>query len=216
VPNGGYDGRQLVPAGIRHGHGIRVVTPGRLIHLKGVSLAIRAVAAANVPDLRLTVIGDGPERRHLERLTRRLEADVTFTGWLPQEDLFQFLAGSDILLFPSLHDECGFVVLEAMAHGLVPVVIDNGGPPMLVGDAGLAVRQGGRTATVAALAEQLRTLAVRPERRLALRKRACLRAQRFEWRARHAEIRALYGQVIGAQSDDGLVLEPPQNDRSDV
>jgi glycosyltransferase involved in cell wall biosynthesis len=207
VPNGGYDGRDVVAAPLRHDARVRVITPGRLIHLKGVSLAVRAVAAAHTPDLHLTVVGDGPERERLQRLASELQVDVTFTGWLPQAELFALLAASDVLLFPSLHDECGFVVLEAMAHGLVPVVIDNGGPPLLAGDAGLTVRPGRRTALVAALAGHLRMLATQPELRAVLHRRARLVAQSFEWRTRHGDISALYRQ-LGAESRAGAPMAP--------
>jgi glycosyltransferase involved in cell wall biosynthesis len=208
TPNGGYDGRDLVATTGSRDHRVRVITPGRLIHLKGVSLAVRALAAARAPDLQLTVVGDGPERERLKRLARELEVDVTFTGWLSQPELFAFFAQSDVLLFPSLHDECGFVVLEAMAHGLVPVVLANGGPPLLAGNAGLAVVASGRTATVEMLARHLRSLVDDPELRLALRQRAYQRAQAFEWKARCAQVRALYRQLeIGGPVGDHAPLQ---------
>jgi glycosyltransferase involved in cell wall biosynthesis len=198
VPNGGYDSRHLIAAADRHDGRVRAITPGRLVHLKGVSLAVRAFAEARLPDVHLTVVGDGPEHGRLAQLARELGVDVTFTGWLPQTELFTLLAGSDVLLFPSLHDECGFVVLEAMAHGLVPIVLENGGPPLLVGNAGLTVPPGRRSAVVQALAGHLRTLAGQPELRTALQRSARQRAQAFEWRARRAEIHALYQQVDAA------------------
>jgi glycosyltransferase involved in cell wall biosynthesis len=203
VPNAGYDRRQVIPDPDRQDGDVLAVTPGRLIHWKGASLAIRAVAATRIPGLRLIMVGDGPERGPLERLADRLGSDVTFSGWLPQAELFELLARSDILLFPSLHDECGFVVLEAMAHGLIPVVIDNGGPPLLAGDAGLAVSPGGRRAVVEALAGHLRTLVACPELRLTFQRRARERAHQFEWEARRAQIRTLYGQLGIAGPSDG-------------
>jgi glycosyltransferase involved in cell wall biosynthesis len=196
VPNGGYDARQLVRPPVRRDRRIRVITPGRLVHLKGVSLAVRAMAATRIPGLELTVVGDGPERGRLERLARQLGVEVTFTGWLPQARLFELLACSDVLLFPSLHDECGFVVMEAMAHGLIPVVVANGGPPLVAGDAGLSIPFGGRAVMVEALASRLRALGADPELRSTLQERARRRAQAFEWGARAVEIQAMYAQLL--------------------
>ena len=195
VPNGGYDARQLVRIPTRRGGDVRAVTPARLVHLKGVSLAVRALAAAGLADVELTVVGDGPERERLERLARQIRVKVRFTEWLPQAKLFELLARSDVLLFPSLHDECGFVVIEAMAHGVVPVVVANGGPPLVAGDAGLSVPFGSRAVMVEALAGHLRALAADPELRSALQARARQRAKRFEWQARVAEIRTVYRQL---------------------
>jgi len=59
----------------------------------------------------------------------------------------------DALLFPSLHDEAGFVVAEAVAAGLPVVCLDVGGPPLIAGG---GVRPGGHGATAERLAAGLR------------------------------------------------------------
>jgi glycosyltransferase involved in cell wall biosynthesis len=62
------------------------------------------------------IIGDGPERARLQaRFT-----DARFTGFLHGEALAMHLAAADVLVFPSLTDTFGLVILEAMACG-VPV-----------------------------------------------------------------------------------------------
>jgi glycosyltransferase involved in cell wall biosynthesis len=168
------------------------VSGARVILLKFLSVAIGALGAAGPGGARLIGAGDGPERGRLERLARELGLQVEFTGQLPQPELFALFAESDVLLFPSLHDECGFVVLEGMASGLVPVVADAGGPPVLAGDAGLTVAGGGRASMVNGLAGHLRTLAADDELRAELRQRAMRRAASFEWKARTETIRDLY------------------------
>jgi glycosyltransferase involved in cell wall biosynthesis len=141
LANGGIE-----PSEIRHrvakaNRRLVAISAARLIHWKGISLAIRALGAAGMKDVHLIVVGDGPERARLERLASRLgvETQVEFRGWVERVELLDLFSRADVLLFPSMHEDCGAVVIEAMAHGVVPVVLDRGGPPLLIGDAGYVV-----------------------------------------------------------------------------
>ena len=156
-PNAGFDPVEVVPKEPRGDEAVLVVAAGRLLPWKGVSLAIRALAAARREDLRLVVVGDGRDRDRLERLGASLGVGekISFLGWQPQGVLFELLSRADVLLMPSLHDECGFVVVEAMASGSVPIVLRSGGPPRLVGDAGIVVEAGRPRQTVRDLAAAL-------------------------------------------------------------
>jgi glycosyltransferase involved in cell wall biosynthesis len=69
-------------------------------------------------------VGDGPERPFLQRSLPNAE----FTGYLQGEELAKAYSQIDILVFPSLTDTFGNVVLEAMASGAVPVVLNAPGP----------------------------------------------------------------------------------------
>ncbi|MEZ4516555.1 MAG: glycosyltransferase family 1 protein [Chloroflexota bacterium] len=82
------------------------------------------------PDVRLAIVGDGPERQSLEQQCRDLP--VVFTGYLQGEDLAQAYASADIFVFPSASETLGNVVLEAMASGLAVVAADKGGPRELI------------------------------------------------------------------------------------
>ncbi len=77
---------------------------------------------------RLVIVGEGPERVHLER---RLPGAV-FTGFLKDEDLAEAYASSDAFLFPSDTESFGNVTLEAMASGLPAVCADATGSRSLV------------------------------------------------------------------------------------
>jgi glycosyltransferase involved in cell wall biosynthesis len=82
--------------------------------------ALPLVLAAH-PDLTVLVIGDGPMREELERLTRELgvEASVTFAG--VRLDAVELIAASDVFCHPTLYEGFGLAVAEAMTLG-VPVV----------------------------------------------------------------------------------------------
>jgi glycosyltransferase involved in cell wall biosynthesis len=164
---------------------LTVVIAGRLIHLKGVALALRAAASMPRAPLHLVIAGDGPERQRLQRLASRLgiEAQVEFRGWVRFDELLRLFAAADVLMFPSLHDEAPLVVIEAMAYGAVPVVLDVGGPPVLVGDAGIIVKPSNIEATTAELAEALVRLS-EPSTRARFRARALKRAAEFRWERR--------------------------------
>ena len=108
---------------------------GRLVAWKGMFLALRALARS--PGWRLVVCGKGPQRRRLETLASRLGVSdrVEFHGFIPRVDLLRMMREEvDVLLFPSLHEEAGWVVVEAAACGLPTVCIDRGGPAVMTGD----------------------------------------------------------------------------------
>jgi len=109
----------------------RAIAVGRLLPLKGISLAIRALDY--LPGWTLTIVGDGLDRRRLERLARNrgVRDRVEFTGWLERDDVQREMLAADVLLFPSLHDEGGWAVAEAVALGIPVVALDCGGPPLL-------------------------------------------------------------------------------------
>ena len=115
--------------------GVSLAFIGGLIPLKACDLALRGAA----PLLRdkvahFTVIGDGPERQRLEKLTRSLgvEKAVTFCGFLKHDAAMCRLRSADVLVFPSIREFGGGVVFEALALGVVPVVADFGGPGDIV------------------------------------------------------------------------------------
>ncbi len=110
---------------------LKLIFVGGLVPVKACDLALRAAAPLLRNDLALfTVVGDGPERDRLERLTRSLGIDkaVSFCGWVSHDEAQQKLRQADVLVFPSVRDNSPAVVFEALAAGAVPVVVDFGGP----------------------------------------------------------------------------------------
>ncbi len=119
---------------------------GRLVPWKGGALAIRALS--HLPGWRLVFVGEGPDRERLDKLARKLglRERVEFTGWLPRDVVLDRMRyGADVLLLPSLHDEGGWVVAEAVTIGLPVVCLDRGGPSAL-GGRGVSTTTPNRTA----------------------------------------------------------------------
>jgi glycosyltransferase involved in cell wall biosynthesis len=98
---------------------VRLLYVGRLERYKGLYLLLEAIR--DISNVRLTVVGDGSHRKHLEELARGL--DVQFEGF--QSDPTQYYANTDIFVMPSLGPEgFGIVTMEAMAHGLPCLISD--------------------------------------------------------------------------------------------
>jgi glycosyltransferase involved in cell wall biosynthesis len=109
--------------------GSDVIFAGRLIPEKGVDLLIRTIPRVKefYPELKCSIIGDGPERNSLENLASNLnlEENIKFTGFLKdQEELLKVMKSSQVLVLPSRREGFGMVALEANACGL-PVVVVN-------------------------------------------------------------------------------------------
>lgn len=105
----------------------RFLLVGRLIEKKGVRVALEAVSL--IPDVRLTVIGDGPMRRSLETHAHELAVSerITFLGQRPLSEMFDEFRRAEGLLIPSLVAADGDregtprVLVQAVACG-VPVI----------------------------------------------------------------------------------------------
>ncbi len=147
------------------------VCAGRLIAPKGIDLLIEAVAIhrRETGPCTVWIIGDGPEREHLVELARLrgVEDSIIFLGTVDPGALKGALELCDALVFPTLQDLVGRVVVEALTAG-VPVVLS----PM-TGAAGTVVRDGvnGLIADPRDPHELARALArfADPQTRLALR-----------------------------------------------
>jgi glycosyltransferase involved in cell wall biosynthesis len=125
-----------------------ILSVGRLIHIKGQALLIEAIAQLSARGVaaRLTLVGDGPTRAELERLTERLGvADrVTFTGAVGQDHIQSIYRSADVFCLPSMAEGLPVVFMEAMALRLPVVATRIMGVPELVedGKTGLLVAPG--------------------------------------------------------------------------
>jgi len=197
---------------------LRVAFAGRLVALKGVDMLVEAAAPLlRSGRLALEIIGDGPElpvlRRQLEELG--VAARVTLPGWVNQGELSERLRRAQVFAFPSIREFGGGAILEAMALGLVPVVVASGGPGELVTEeTGFRVSLGSREAIVAGFRRALETLLARPDEVARMGQRARARVERlFTWEVKAAQILEVYRWVLGERSkpDFGMPLrEPPE------
>ncbi len=115
-----------------------ILLPRRLFHKNGVTFAVRALPhiLAGIPEARLLVVGDGPERPRMEALARELGVTerVHFLGSRPHGEMPGLLASGQVALFPSLMEATSVAALEAMACGRPVVATRVGGLPEIVDD----------------------------------------------------------------------------------
>ena len=93
---------------------------GRLVEYKNLGVAITAFGKVveAMPDAGLVIVGDGPARHDLERsvISHHLSRNVEFTGYVSEEQKSLLLKNCSMLVFPSLIEGFGLVILEAFAN----------------------------------------------------------------------------------------------------
>ena len=125
----------------------------------------------------LVFVGEGPYREALA--VRCKELPVAFTGLLEGDELARAYASGDVMVFPSLTDTFGNVVLEAQASGLPVIVTDLGGPADIVRrhESGIIVDHG----QPQAMADAMEKLMLDAELREKLRARGLRNATESQW-----------------------------------
>ena len=110
----------------------RVVYCGNLLKYKGVQYVLHALSILKEGGIsvELSVVGDGPYRVHLAKLTQDLgiQSQVRFLGFLPRSQQLGVIKASDALVLASEYESFGIVLVEAMALGKAVVASDVGGP----------------------------------------------------------------------------------------
>ena len=123
---------------IHAGRGSHVLFVGRPGLRKGIPWLVEALTqlCTERPDLRITIVGDGPERQGVETLVRSagISDRVHFTGYQSSAQVAEWLSTADVFVLPSLAEGVPIALMEAMAAE-VPVIATNvGGTSELVSD----------------------------------------------------------------------------------
>lgn len=123
---------------------LQVVTVGRLVKQKDHKTLITSVAELRKSgkNVVLTIIGDGPLRSDLQRLSDKLgvSRSVEFAGRI--QNPIELLKKADVFVLPSIYEGFGLVLLEAMDCGLPIIAADNTCIPEVLGEAGMLFRTG--------------------------------------------------------------------------
>lgn len=105
-----------------------IIFVGSLQIVKGLKYLIEAfkIVKYKIPELKLILVGEGDERKELERLVKKnqLEKQITFMGNVLNNNIPEYMTASDIFVLPSLSEGFPLVILEAMASGL-PIIATN-------------------------------------------------------------------------------------------
>lgn len=206
MPENGIDpmlfGRTAAPVG----DVLRLCFIGRMVPYKGADMALQAA----LPLLRrkrahFDFIGDGPMLQQLiaQAHAEGVQESVNFHGWVAHRDVQTIATTSQVLVFPSVREFGGGAVLEAMALGLVPLIVDYGGPGELVAaGGGCAVPLGSREQIIAALTDALDDLVDHPARVTTLSREVRAWAHsHMTWSAKAVMVARLYDWVLTKKGD---------------
>jgi glycosyltransferase involved in cell wall biosynthesis len=183
-----------------------IISIGRLAPEKNWETLLRAAAPvyAQLPNIRLVLIGDGPEKQNLEALAAELgiAERVTFTGRLPFEDIPTYLKAADLFSFTSVTETQGLVTIEAMAAGLPVVAVDGSGTHDIVdnGKEGFLVENDPN-----ALASAISELLCNPQQMKQFSANALKKARTFDLNRLGKKMVKVYEQAIQDKRDNRYV-----------
>lgn len=102
-----------------------VLFVGRLDSIKGVDFLIKAFRKVLeiCPHARLILAGDGDYNAYLKECNG-VRSRITFTGKVKKEELYQYYQIANVGVMPSFHEQCSYVGIEMMMHG-VPLIGTN-------------------------------------------------------------------------------------------
>jgi glycosyltransferase involved in cell wall biosynthesis len=149
--------------------GTRLLTVGRMASVKGIPILLDAIKSLlpKHPNLTLTVVGDGPERKDFEQHANNLgiQSNVHFLGYQSQSQVRDHLNNTDVFVLPSFAEGVPVVLMEAMAAGVPVVTTRIAGIAELVddGQSGTLVPPGNTDALVDAIDDLLN----KPDKRTA-------------------------------------------------
>lgn len=137
---------------------------GRICENKGVELLIRAYLNLQKrnpynQDIKLDIIGDGPQRLELESFVKNqhLDSNITFKGILAGESLVKELNSHKFQVIPSVWGEAfGIVALEGMASGCIEICSDSDGLQEAIGNNGFLFKKGDVTDLTVRMEEVLK------------------------------------------------------------
>lgn len=139
-----------------------IVSVGRLVSWKGFLTLIGLMPALRkeFPDIRLYVIGTGPDEAELQAEITRLHLDgtVRLTGGCTREEVLEYLRAGDLFVLNTGYEGMSHVLLEAMAMEVPVITTDMGGNPEVVEDgvSGILVSYDNRDAMKKAIMRLLR------------------------------------------------------------
>ncbi|MCX6562532.1 MAG: glycosyltransferase family 4 protein [Candidatus Aminicenantes bacterium] len=160
-----------------------ILFAGRMIRDKNLDLLLEAVAFVrkSKPDIRCVIIGDGPEKDRIERLSAELGLgnNVRFFGFLDSREVIARIKSSKVLVLPSRREGFGMIVLEAFAGGIPVITVDspqNAAPELVDERCGLVVK-----AQAEAVGKAVLSLLADDAARLRMGGSAVAKARLYDW-----------------------------------
>ncbi|WP_075883951.1 glycosyltransferase family 4 protein [Candidatus Protochlamydia sp. W-9] len=133
----GYNEWMKEDSNIRYGDSKnRFVFVGRMVPEKGLMVLLEAFRQVHeqIDDVKLLLVGDGMIQKMAKKFVteHRLENKVIFTGTIPWTEICAAFQWANFSLVPSFNEPFGYVALEAIMYGCIPLVSHVGGLPEIV------------------------------------------------------------------------------------
>ncbi|MEZ2247841.1 glycosyltransferase family 4 protein [Microcoleus sp.] len=182
---------------------INLLFVGRLVPYKCADIVIEAIGRLDPViknKIRLTIVGDGPERNNLENRVQELKLGeiVSFAGWVNQQETLDYYKKADIFCFPSIREFGGAVVMEAMACGLPCIVANNGGIGEYVNEeTGFKIEPNSREYLTEELTSKIQLLVEDDRLRESMSAKAMEKAKEFAWDKKAEKIVEIYQKMLG-------------------
>lgn len=202
--------RQADGEAVRQEHGwgndTILISVGRLAKEKNFDTLLAAAAQVmhHLRQVRLVLIGDGPERKSLEELAEDLgiAARTEFTGRVEFNEIPGYLRAADIFCFASVTETQGLATMEAMAAGLPIVAVDGTGTSDAVthGQEGLLTENDS-----IALGQAIQRVVADAALRQQFKASALKKVARFDLKAQTGKMLEVYGQAIEDKKADRFV-----------
>ena len=197
IPENGIDPARFSGVATPPEHGpLRACFLGRMVPYKGPDMLLEAARPLlESGALEIEMIGDGPM---LESLKAQNNKGVTWRGWMAHEEVQGVLKSCHLLSFPSIREFGGGVVLEAMALGVPPLIVDYAGPGELVqSEWGIKVPIGTRDEIIARFRAELTALCGDRSRLAPMGAAAIARVENhFTWERKADQVLRVYDWVL--------------------
>ncbi len=199
---------------------LRLLWIGNLNLTKALDLVLNALSQLpSDVQFQFRVVGDGKLRRRLQKLAVELgiAENVEWLGRLPHEEALQQYHWADLLVFSSLRDTTGTVMLEAFAHGLPVICLDHqGAHDIVTEESGIKIPVSTPQGVIEALSHAI--AACSQDREMVDRKSeaALERAKHFLWDRQGERMAEIYSQVLEnhGKSADQIRIEVPSQSSS--
>lgn len=161
----------------RNNTNLHVLYVGRLDWVKGVDLAVEAMASVTDLHAKLIIVGDGEMRPEIEEKIKQTGIHAEITGWIPESEVGKYYEDADVFLHPARWpDPAPRTIVGAVQYGIPLLVPDTGGSSWIAGDAALVYKTG----NVKELTNALRQVLTSTELRAKLTQASVAQTRRFE------------------------------------
>lgn len=176
-----------------------ILSVSHLLKTKGLSLNLRAIdkLKEKYPDIFYLIIGEGEERKNLQKLTKdlNLEKRIDLLGQLPHKKVMEYISICTLFSLPSWNEAFGVVYIEAMAHAKPTIACQGEGIDGIIRDkeTGLLVKP----EDVNSLVEAIDFLFSNPERAEEIGERAKkMVLENYTWEKAVQKIIRIYQEIL--------------------